>query len=602
MTEVAVKPPPAEIKQAENLAPTPPDKPNQLEQKIANLITQDGNPDRILQDIVGNPQAGEKSTKEIHQKNTDQVSIPKSGASSEQTKNSIEQQEQFGQQWRGFSDEVYTSMNAVIRSTDYTTREQLGQNMVRSLGRHRELTSQALANEEYAEEAMRMLFDASRDFSGQEPVGDEVISQVKGNLSLFEEHLHSEKDGKAGESLSELAFKTIMKASSNLGPEDMEWGLEVMYRNYDVIESSFKSDPHNAALMLGASNGRDRILSDYEGYEHIYSDRAEKTLQEFVLGNDPSNIDTDKAVGLINTLFNQSRRESVSNDWQSLLTPILERYGLDSEKTIHAWGSSNRKNMGVEVIRENMDRIEELEKAKPGLAVFLQKEFGIKHFVRYPKEVLIRQYEEFEKNDKPYGIVLAADSDHSDAFYGTEEFWKKLQGDLDGQYYLRIFEAGGLYDVGRSLVKLDRKYGRERKISFAILAGHGEQNNIELGNSLIGSLQQRDLEEPGIRRVGKFFVEHPTVTFLSCSTGAEQGIAQALSETMQAKVIAPRIKTKVGSVETKINSQGIEIIPEFYQDGGFDFSPIEEDILRIYDKGKPTQVRITDNFSQPKAT
>lgn len=529
-----------------------------VEQSIADLIiAEEQNPDKAISSILE--------------------------ASPEQTIDSTEAQEQFGQQWRELSDEVYTAINTT-RGADYSVREQLEQTMVNSLGSHRELITHALAKDEFAEEAMRMLLDASRDFSSQESVGIEVISQIKGNLSSLEGYLHSDKLGKAGESLSNLAFKTIMKGSENLGPEAMEWGLEVMYRNYDAIENRFKNNSHNAVLMLGQLMGREKILSDYYGYEHTYSDRAEKTLRELVLGNDPSNIDIDKTVGLINTLFNQSRREGVSNDWQSLLTPILERYGLDSEKIISAWGSSKRENMAVEVIRENMDRIRELEQVKPGLAASLSKEFGIKHFLRYPKEVLIRQYEEFEKNDKPYGVVLAADSDHNDAFYGTEGFWTKLQADLQGQYYLRIFEVGGLYDIGRSLVKLDRKFGQEHKISFAVLAGHGEQNNIKLGNSLRGSLDQRDLSKPGIQRVGKFFVEHPSITFLSCSTGAEQGIAQALSETIQAKVVAPRIPARIESVETKINNEGVEILPEFVQ-GGY-FGPQEQDIIRIYDRGK----------------
>ncbi len=79
-----------------------------------------------------------------------------------------------------------------------------------------------------------------------------------------------------------------------------------------------------------------------------------------------------------------------------------------------------------------------------------------------------------------------------------------------------------------------------------ILGGHGTERSIAFGGSNERhTLRIEDLLGRGVRKTGGFFEDEPTIILTSCSTGADAGIAQRLSRTFGAKVIAPKIPTNV---------------------------------------------------------
>jgi hypothetical protein len=105
-------------------------------------------------------------------------------------------------------------------------------------------------------------------------------------------------------------------------------------------------------------------------------------------------------------------------------------------------------------------------------------------------------------------------------------------------------------DVARALIELNKKYnppdGSGHKISLAIIGGHGTEDSIRFGgDDERHALLSQDLQGRGIQRTGEFFEDKPTFILVSCSTGADKGIGQKLSEVMGAKVIAPKIPTHI---------------------------------------------------------
>jgi len=122
-----------------------------------------------------------------------------------------------------------------------------------------------------------------------------------------------------------------------------------------------------------------------------------------------------------------------------------------------------------------------------------------------------------------------------------------------------VLEGDGKIDIVRFLRKLDRKYGKNNKISFAIIGGHGTWDSIQFGGTdPKHSLRMYDLwdkKHPASKRK-KYFVDNPTFILVSCSTGAQYGIAEQLSDEMGATVIAPDEPTNINSIRATIKDDG----------------------------------------------
>lgn len=241
---------------------------------------------------------------------------------------------------------------------------------------------------------------------------------------------------------------------------------------------------------------------------------------------------------------------------------LIEGYGLPSFDITSAWTRSSDLVSQPRRIRENLECMDALERKNPGICAYLYKEYGISDFGRYPTEMLERQYEERENVSTPYGLVMYPRDDWNGAFYQNKDAFEGLLKDLNDEFLLRVAECEGKMDIARMLLKLDKTYGgvNGNKISLLILGGHGSENTIWFGapssyadNDEKYVLHTRDLEGHGVRRAGGFFTENPTIILASCSTGTEGGIAQELSKTYNAKVIAPKIPTNVKSYHASKN-------------------------------------------------
>ncbi len=186
--------------------------------------------------------------------------------------------------------------------------------------------------------------------------------------------------------------------------------------------------------------------------------------------------------------------------------------------------------------------IASIEEQYPGGSQKLCDEYGIHCFFRYDANDLILQLRE-EEEQIPYGIIVSAYADHNDAFARDHLKLNILQKELRSKgMKCKIIEVGSQIDFARKMIELDEKNGTSNKISFLILNAHGEENSFLLSRKQDGSARtvtSETLDGKGVQRMKDFFVNKPEIVLLSCSTGAEMGIGQKISEKFDAHVVAP---------------------------------------------------------------
>ena len=242
---------------------------------------------------------------------------------------------------------------------------------------------------------------------------------------------------------------------------------------------------------------------------------------------------------------------------EELIEDALMPAGLPTQELLSDWRRSTKPERESHVRYANFKAIIDIERKKKGACEFLHKEFGISDFGRYPTKLLLKQVEEFESRKNPYGVIIFPRDDWNGAFYGDVYALKELYEQLGGEFSLRVFECETKTDIARVLIKSDRRYnpkdGSGHKISLLVLGGHGTERNINFGGygeklKANRSLSADDLMGGGVRRAGQFFEENPTIILSSCSTGAEGGIGQELSERFGAKVIAPKEPTSMEAI------------------------------------------------------
>ncbi|GEM_PF-4027077 len=94
-----------------------------------------------------------------------------------------------------------------------------------------------------------------------------------------------------------------------------------------------------------------------------------------------------------------------------LISKWLTRFGFDGT-ILNDWLLVEYDPTLIrEYVERNMNTIVALEKKAPSSARVLWKDFGIRHFARYPVDILLRQYHSREDTTKRYGVAIMATND-----------------------------------------------------------------------------------------------------------------------------------------------------------------------------------------------
>ncbi|HVT01383.1 MAG TPA: hypothetical protein VHE53_04090 [Patescibacteria group bacterium] len=342
-------------------------------------------------------------------------------------------------------------------------------------------------------------------------------------------------------------------AVSELGDEDEAVKSQFFTERLDVLEEAIIRSPKHASLVGELAKYGDQEdldwVKDYIASEissrpnDIFRFYARKQLQ-YLLDNEDEGI--------------QSFGADVADD-------VLARFNL-SPRVLYDWHVSHTKETPGRIIDKNILALLNLEESRPGIATLLNEKFNISAFARYPSEFLIRQFDEAENTDLPYGIALFPRADNDGAFYDDVDPLEQLLDGLDGKYAVRVVEAEKKTEVARLLISLGQKYGANHKISFAIVGGHGSEDHIALGFKP-NLIMQEDVNRPRAKRLNEFFEPNPIFILNSCSTGVEAGIAQDLSTVIPgARVTAPNIDTYMKKLSVDM-SRGLSIDVEYEKEG-----------------------------------
>jgi len=262
-------------------------------------------------------------------------------------------------------------------------------------------------------------------------------------------------------------------------------------------------------------------------------------------------------------------RERAKRFWQH----AFEGTGLDVRETLQLWMKDNAfsnasardsirrhqlgQNLTSDVMKRgggalgsNFQRLREIKKdlgpAAPG--ILYHKCGGIIEFGRYPMNLLKAIYEHRE-SAKPFDLMVGARHDDNQAFR-SPHYTRILESFTDQVHKagltMRIIEIEDGRDGARRLLDLKKRYlEKTGKIKFGIGAGHGQVDQLKTGSAF--AFHQSQLREgAGTRRVlSELFEDQAPWILVSCSTGAEQGLAYELSKATSGRILAPEIPTHV---------------------------------------------------------
>jgi len=361
-------------------------------------------------------------------------------------------------------------------------------------------------------------------------LGLDLITELRSDISLaMREHRLEDWKGLR-------AFSTLIDTGT---AQDKRVGIAALAQHMDLIEVGLQDD---------------KMYSSHTGYLReilANGDYREVMAAVKILNNAVAVLDDKKLPLLISSYFEETKNPGflLYDGWSAVRT-MLEKFGLPENQFVNAWLASGRANKMQHPIYDNLKVIVDLETKQPGMALFLYKEFGIMDFGRYPVEMLLKQFEEFNDASKPYGVIMYPRNDWNGAFYADKNVFQDFFKSLQGEFSIRVVECEGRMDVAKTLIRMNKKYnppdGSGHKISLAIIGGHGTENSIRFGGEdERHALHLQDLMGKGIRKAGQFFDENPTIILVSCSTGADKGIGHELSAKLGAKVIAPKVPTNI---------------------------------------------------------
>ncbi|MCR4325141.1 MAG: hypothetical protein NUV69_05675 [Candidatus Curtissbacteria bacterium] len=347
-------------------------------------------------------------------------------------------------------------------------------------------------------------------------------------------------------------------------------GLTVIGQNLGVLSRAFSG----SALADSYSDVLAQVASlDPEAFSSAQDEFVIDAAKKMVVAGLRS-LDTTKArtVSAGVTLLAKLNKRTKPLFEQEALPSFLERIGLPPEATVEAWKLSSKEwsdqsTISFDPVLDNLRSIGDLEYEIPGICSYLSSNFGIYDFGRYPEQMLIKQFKEADNKNLPYGVVLFPRSDWNGSFNNK---WQALRGlfeSLGDDYLVRVVEADSKIDISRMLRRLDRKYGKNQKISFAVIGGHGTPTTIQFGDPTPRTdrsrglwyrrhiIDTRDFQDPRILGLPDYLIKNPTLILVSCSTGFVGGIGHQLSEMLSATVIAPSGDTFLRSIKAQ-NTNG----------------------------------------------
>jgi len=260
--------------------------------------------------------------------------------------------------------------------------------------------------------------------------------------------------------------------------------------------------------------------------------------------------------------------EHLPSSWPNkddgFLQMVLQAVGYKYEGSFQKdWRHENEGRI-KEGLAANLKAIASLENARVGATKFLSEHFGIRHFSRYPTELLVSQFDNGGKVNRPYGVSISAVDDHNGAF---SDHWMPNNSIPSGLYTQAkethdfvVAEAETSTEFEERLKRFDALNGEQFQIDFALIETHGSPDSITFGTAPdLGSLALRSK----LSDVRKIFSPRASIAMTGCSTGQINGMAQSLSRQFNTTLVAPSAVTSTKSIEFINGQDSIRLVPAY---------------------------------------
>lgn len=264
---------------------------------------------------------------------------------------------------------------------------------------------------------------------------------------------------------------------------------------------------------------------------------------------------------IIKTIQLAEKNKNIQEKCFAYFDTFLKKFNLKTQDIFNPW-FTNEKEISELITERHLEKMNELEDSRPGSVRILFDEFGIALFGKYPVEALIDQFDQRDSNLK-YGVFATSHENSIDALANEEEFLN-FAFLKQNNVALRFFEFQNAFGLFRRLKKLDKRYGKQNKISFGIINAHGadEGKSILLGGSQKDIAEEKDLTTDRVSAITSVFDENPNFLFLSCDTGKENSFASSFSKMTGATVIAPNKPTISAEGKIVFVEENGHIIPK----------------------------------------
>ncbi len=416
------------------------------------------------------------------------------------------------------------------------------------------------------------------------------------------------------------ALNTISKlfAPNDNIPELNEYGYKFVEHNLGNLESMAVAAPDYAqkkevlGLVLRLSESADkeqqhilagslqRVLEQEASSppnagkilrEDNYKTYLESFQKIFQLGTDQQVIDTTQFLAkafdtattpeqkrhigniVANTTWSNKERDPFdlrTQASQELTARVMKNYGLDYAEFSKIWGNYSHRTGLMGMARFNLNAILSLEAVRPDIAKTLHDEFHISLFNRYPHEVLLAQYDQRNDSNIPYGVMINSIADHNEALasLGMSGLMKSIHGELQKiGYGIRIYEGGTEEEVKGYFEQANQRYGAKTP-QFGLISGHGYPDGIQMDwespKQPSRIIRQHSFQGEPSLRFTDYMKDDATLVLISCSTGAEGGIAQEISK-QGLVVVGPDQEAGAGSVAITKDASGMPDIQVFYR-------------------------------------
>lgn len=250
-------------------------------------------------------------------------------------------------------------------------------------------------------------------------------------------------------------------------------------------------------------------------------------------------------------------------------TLSLQAIGYAHTETVHLDWPYRSEKSGIENLHlnfeSNMSRIADLEEQRSGATAWLSQQYGIRHFGRYPLEMLVQQFDKKGIASRPYGVIISAASDHNGALNNKLGIFESLSRQLESSHDIFVAEAGTPAELSTRLQRFHNVNHLNHKLDFAIISAHGNAESLQFGHANnIGSLAVKD----EFATPKDMFTKSGKMLITGCQSGQPDGIGHVLSKRLNTTIIAPLEDASCIDIEVSDSRHGLVLSPYFLGENG----------------------------------